>query len=79
MHKARNDLEEPAITLMPAIRELLNLLAQQPGSLLARMSGSGSTCFAIFSNKEDLEIAAKSLQTLLPDHWIKQTEIIWPV
>ena len=64
---------------MPSIRELLALLEGQSGCLLARMSGSGSTCFAIFSNKADLEIAAKNLQTLLPDHWIKQTDIVWAV
>ena len=79
MHNAQNDLEEPAIRLMPSIRELLALLEGQSGCLLARMSGSGSTCFAIFSNKADLEIAAKNLQTLLPDHWIKQTDIVWAV
>ncbi|MDP1575024.1 MAG: 4-(cytidine 5'-diphospho)-2-C-methyl-D-erythritol kinase [Coxiellaceae bacterium] len=77
MHEAHNDLEEPAIALMPSIQDLLALLTEQPGCLLTRMSGSGSTCFALFSNKYDVKNAKKMLQTRLPHHWIKQTEIIW--
>ncbi|MBY9065362.1 4-(cytidine 5'-diphospho)-2-C-methyl-D-erythritol kinase [Hyphomonas sp. WL0036] len=44
----RNDLEAPAIALVPEIAAVLETLAAQPGVLLARMSGSGATCFAIF-------------------------------
>lgn len=44
----RNDLEPPARALAPAIDAVLALLADQPGVLLARMSGSGATCFALF-------------------------------
>ncbi|MBA2920251.1 4-(cytidine 5'-diphospho)-2-C-methyl-D-erythritol kinase [Sphingomonas sp. MAH-20] len=50
----RNDLEEPAIRLCPAIGELLAWLRARPGVLLARMSGSGATCFALFERDEDL-------------------------
>ncbi|MFN3370281.1 MAG: 4-(cytidine 5'-diphospho)-2-C-methyl-D-erythritol kinase [Sphingomonadaceae bacterium] len=45
---ARNDLEGPAIALQPVIAELLDWLSGLPGVTLARMSGSGATCFALF-------------------------------
>ena len=44
----RNDLEEPATALCPAVADVLAWLRAQPGCLLARMSGSGSTCFGLF-------------------------------
>jgi 4-diphosphocytidyl-2-C-methyl-D-erythritol kinase len=46
----RNDLEPPARGLVPVIAEIVALLAAQPGVLLARMSGSGATCFALFES-----------------------------
>jgi len=48
----RNDLEAPARALAPAIGETLAFLAQRPGALGARMSGSGATCFALFPSAE---------------------------
>lgn len=44
----RNDLEAAAIAIAPEISEVLHWLRQQPGVSLARMSGSGASCFAIF-------------------------------
>ena len=43
-----NDLEAPALRLCPAIGDVLAWLRAQPGCLLARMSGSGATCFGLF-------------------------------
>ncbi len=43
-----NDLEPPALALCPVIGDVLAALRQAPGCLLARMSGSGATCFALF-------------------------------
>ena len=54
----RNDLEAPAIRLCPAIGDLLAWLRARPGIVLARMSGSGATCFALFERQEDLARAA---------------------
>ncbi|MGC8477686.1 MAG: 4-(cytidine 5'-diphospho)-2-C-methyl-D-erythritol kinase [Acetobacteraceae bacterium] len=48
----RNDLEAPARALCPAIGEVLAALAATPGCLLARMSGSGATCFGLFASPE---------------------------
>jgi len=50
---ARNDLERPARALAPAIDAVLAQLAAAPGVLLARMSGSGATCFALFATTTD--------------------------
>ena len=46
---ARNDLEAPAIALQPVIADVLAWLRSLPGATLARMSGSGATCFALFN------------------------------
>ncbi|RJY08618.1 4-(cytidine 5'-diphospho)-2-C-methyl-D-erythritol kinase [Aurantiacibacter aquimixticola] len=60
----RNDLRAPAISLCPAIADVLAALeAQKPW--LAEMSGSGATCFALF---EDSSVRDKAAQTLAADH-----------
>jgi 4-diphosphocytidyl-2-C-methyl-D-erythritol kinase len=72
----RNDLEPAAIALAPAIGELLAMIAKQPGCMLARMSGSGATCFGLFSDGEMAERAAKMLGEMLPAHaWCVATRL----
>jgi 4-diphosphocytidyl-2-C-methyl-D-erythritol kinase len=56
-----NDLEAPAISLVPAIRDVLRAITAIPGCLLARMSGSGATCFGLFGAAEAAETAAVNL------------------
>jgi 4-diphosphocytidyl-2-C-methyl-D-erythritol kinase len=56
-----NDLTEPALTLVPEIATVLDRLSALPGALLARMSGSGATCFALYATTEDAQRAASSL------------------
>lgn len=58
----RNDLEPPARAVAPAIDAVLAALAAQPGVLLARMSGSGATCFALFDSHAALDLAAAALE-----------------
>lgn len=60
--RMRNDLQAPAIALMPAIADLLAAIAAQPGCLLARMTGSGATCFGIFDGETALAAAARALK-----------------
>jgi 4-diphosphocytidyl-2-C-methyl-D-erythritol kinase len=60
-----NDLEVAAITLCPQIAETLAAIAARPGCLLARMSGSGATCFGLFATPERSAAAAAAL----PDAW----------
>jgi 4-diphosphocytidyl-2-C-methyl-D-erythritol kinase len=56
-----NDLEAPALSLCPAIAEILAALRAHPGCLLARMSGSGATCFGLFAGDAEAEAAARHL------------------
>jgi 4-diphosphocytidyl-2-C-methyl-D-erythritol kinase len=57
----RNDLEGPARVLCPPIDAVLEALASRPGCLLARMSGSGATCFGLFPEPEAAAAAAAAL------------------
>jgi 4-diphosphocytidyl-2-C-methyl-D-erythritol kinase len=65
-----NDLEDPAIALVPTIAEVLAALRSQPGCTLARMSGSGSTCFALFVSAAEAAKAAGVLQDKYPRWWV---------
>ncbi len=56
-----NDLEPAAIARLPAIAEVLGAVRAQAGCALARMSGSGSACFAIFASQESAAAAARQL------------------
>lgn len=64
----RNDLEAPAIGLCPAIADVLALL-RTTGAWLARMSGSGATCFALFDSEGEREQAAEILAKSHPGWW----------
>lgn len=66
----RNDLTDAAIGLVPAIGDVLARLAAQPGALIARMSGSGATCFALFETTAAAEAAAASLKVEQPRWWV---------
>lgn len=66
----RNDLEAPAIARVPEIGAVLDFLNAQRGVLLARMSGSGATCFALFENLASAELATVVLkQDAARKHW----------
>ncbi|NGM22754.1 4-(cytidine 5'-diphospho)-2-C-methyl-D-erythritol kinase [Roseomonas stagni] len=56
-----NDLQDAAIALCPPIADVLAAIAAQPGCLLARMSGSGATCFGLFGTPAAAEAAAAAL------------------
>ena len=71
----RNDLERPAIGLVPVITDVLALLAGQPGVDLARMSGSGATCFALFSDAQKRDAAAKAIAAARPSWWTLETRL----
>lgn len=61
----RNDLDAPARVLVPAIGDILDWLASQPGATFTRMSGSGATCFALFADEPARDAAAAAC----PDIW----------
>jgi 4-diphosphocytidyl-2-C-methyl-D-erythritol kinase len=70
-----NDLENPAIKIIPKIALILNALKEEK-CLLARMSGSGASCFAIFENAAELENCYKKLQKIFPDFYLKKTSFV---
>jgi len=63
--EGRNDLEAPAIALVPQIKAVLSWLAVRPGVTFTRMSGSGATCFALFDSEEARDAAADAV----PREW----------
>ncbi|MGP9813430.1 4-(cytidine 5'-diphospho)-2-C-methyl-D-erythritol kinase [Rhodopseudomonas sp. NSM] len=65
-----NDLEAPARQVQPLVGEVIALLAACDGALLARMSGSGATCFAIFGSDAEAKAAAQSIQRAHPNWWV---------
>lgn len=71
----RNDLEPPARVLAPAVDTVLEMLAQADGVRLARMSGSGATCFALFDRAEDCAAAATAIRAARPDWWCLETAL----
>jgi 4-diphosphocytidyl-2-C-methyl-D-erythritol kinase len=66
----RNDLEPAALTVQPAIADVLSALAAQDGCGLARMSGSGATCFGLFETEAAAKAAAGALYDAHPDWWV---------
>ncbi len=67
-----NDLETPAREIVPKIGDALAALSSQ-GALLARMSGSGATCFGIFENPAQAATAAAKITH--PNWWVRATQI----
>ena len=66
----RNDLEAPALAVAPAIAATLAALRAQPGCGLARMSGSGATCFGLFAGEGAALAAAAALRRAEAGWWV---------
>ncbi len=69
----RNDLEAPALAIAPPIAEVLSALRAAPGAKLARMSGSGATCFGLFTDQAAAASAAQSVAKSHSDWWVRPT------
>jgi 4-diphosphocytidyl-2-C-methyl-D-erythritol kinase len=65
----RNDLTAAAIVLVPEIGAVLAQLARLPGALIARMSGSGATCFALFADRATAVRARAAIAAAEPGWW----------
>jgi 4-diphosphocytidyl-2-C-methyl-D-erythritol kinase len=65
-----NDLEAPATRIQPVIGEVISALNATNGAWLARMSGSGATCFAIYENTAEAQRAAQKIQLDHPQWWV---------
>jgi 4-diphosphocytidyl-2-C-methyl-D-erythritol kinase len=70
-----NDLEAPAMRIQPAISEVLSALCSADDVLLARMSGSGATCFAIFAEHAAAQRAAQKIVHDHPAWWVHAGEL----
>ncbi len=65
----RNDLEPIARTMQPAIAEVMDVLSAMPGKVLARMSGSGATCFALFETLDQRDAVRNIMADRFADWW----------
>lgn len=72
----RNDLELPACGLQPVVAEVLATIAAQRGCLLARMSGSGATCFGLFAAEAPARSAASALVSAMPGWWVQAARML---
>jgi 4-diphosphocytidyl-2-C-methyl-D-erythritol kinase len=70
-----NDLTQAAIACVPVVAEVLDALRAVPGVRLARMSGSGATCFALFTSAGEAAAAAWLLQAAYKDWWVRPAMI----
>jgi len=73
-----NDLEAPAREIAPVIGDVLDDIARQPGTLFARMSGSGATCFGIYADVGAARAAAASIQSRHANWWVAATGLEIP-
>ena len=70
-----NDLEAPARKIQPVIGNVLQALGEAKGSRLARMSGSGATCFALFGAAADAQAAGRKIAAEHPGWWVHAGEL----
>jgi len=78
LRSSANDLTEAAISVTPAIRDVLVALAALPGCVLARLSGSGATCFGLFADEAAARAAETKLHSARPDWWVAAAPIARP-
>jgi 4-diphosphocytidyl-2-C-methyl-D-erythritol kinase len=72
----RNDLEPPARRVAPVVGAILGRIAELPGCLLARMSGSGATCFGLFADEVAAAAAARAISRAEPGWWVAAAEVL---
>lgn len=70
-----NDLEQPARTLEPLVAEVIADIAATPGCRLARMSGSGATCFGLYERLEEARAAAEAVARKRPGWWVAASSV----
>lgn len=75
LNRQDNDLTEAAILRAPVIGDVLAALRALPGVQLARMSGSGATCFALFASDQDAAAGAQRLRAEHKNWWIAATRL----
>lgn len=78
LSETRNDLQAPAVALVPVIADLVARMAQRPGCVLARMSGSGATVFGLFGAGAQAHQAAHDLREAFPGSWVAAAPLLVP-
>ena len=73
--KQRNDMEEAALETAPEIGVVLSVLNATKACALARMSGSGGTCFGLYATQDAAEVAAQAVQKAYPDWWVVSAKV----
>jgi 4-diphosphocytidyl-2-C-methyl-D-erythritol kinase len=73
LRKGRNDMEDAASVLAPVVAKGLAILMAAPGCKIARMSGSGATCYALFADCRAVGRARRTIAEAHPDWWVKAT------
>ncbi|MCS6761904.1 MAG: 4-(cytidine 5'-diphospho)-2-C-methyl-D-erythritol kinase [Candidatus Devosia symbiotica] len=76
--ETRNDLQPPAVKLVPVIGKIVDDLAQTQGCMLARMSGSGATVFGLFGSSGQAHQAAQMMRAQNPEHWVAAAPLLVP-
>ena len=72
---SRNDLQDAAISVAPVIADVIADLGRQPGCALARMSGSGATCFGVFQSMGAAFDAVRALRKSHSNWWIQPVNL----
>jgi len=76
LQNTRNDLMHPAMGLEPKVLQAYRALGRQPGCMLARMTGSGSTCFGIFPDAVSARQAVQAIRRQEPEWWVRQAQFL---
>lgn len=69
----RNDMQQAAIALCPSVEQVLKALTDQPNCILARLCGSGSSCFGLFNQQSHAQHASEAIAAAYPDWWVTLT------
>jgi 4-diphosphocytidyl-2-C-methyl-D-erythritol kinase len=75
LRRTRNDMEDAASGLLPSVGAQIAVLSAARGCRLARMSGSGATCFGLFEDCHAAARAAKAIRRDHPSWWVKATAL----
>jgi 4-diphosphocytidyl-2-C-methyl-D-erythritol kinase len=78
LRTTRNDLQATAVALAPEIGDVLDTLSDEPETLIARMSGSGATCFALCSGDLEAEGLAERIEAMRPAWWVRRCRLGGP-
>ena len=74
--RQKNDLQDLAIRMVPAIKEALDILSAETGCRLVRLSGSGATCFGLFDNEILAKASGRAISCHYPNWWVQPTHFI---